>query len=76
MYSREEVKTLVTRAGQGTKIVLLGNVGQIDSPYLSASDCGLVHVIHAFRNHFKHAGYALLQKGERSRLAEAGNAYL
>ena len=74
--TQKQVKSLITRAGQGTKVVLLGNVSQIDSPYLSASDCGLVRVIHAFRKHFKHAGYVLLDQGERSRLAEAANAYL
>jgi PhoH-like ATPase len=74
--TQKQIKSLITRAGQGTKIVLLGNVNQIDTPYLSASDCGLVRTVHGFRNHFKHAGYVLLEKGERSRLAEAGNEYL
>lgn len=74
--TQKQLKALITRAGQGTKIVLLGNVNQIDTPYLSASDCGLVRTVHGFRNHFKHAGYVLLEKGERSRLAEAANEYL
>jgi PhoH-like ATPase len=68
-----EVKTILTRAGDGTKIVLTGDAFQIDNPYVDASTNGLSYLA----EHFKHldiAGHVTLVKGERSKMAElAGN---
>jgi len=65
----KQMKTLITRAGPGSKIVCLGNVGQIDTPYLTATTSGLTYVVDRFK-HWQHAGHITLQQGERSRLAE------
>lgn len=65
----KQLKTLITRAGPGTKIVCLGNVAQIDTPYLTATTSGLTYVVDRFR-HWSHAGHVTLQRGERSRLAD------
>lgn len=64
-----EVKTILTRAGEGTKVVLTGDPYQIDNPYVDASNNGLVHVAHRFQNEVL-AGTVTLNKGERSALAE------
>jgi len=64
-----EVKTILTRAGEGTKVVLTGDPYQIDNPYVDASNNGLVHVAHRFQNQAI-AGTVTLSKGERSPLAE------
>lgn len=64
-----EVKTIVTRAGHGTKLVLTGDPYQIDSPYLDATSNGLTHVVERFRDQ-KMAAHITLNKGERSALAE------
>lgn len=64
-----EVKTIITRAGDGTKIILTGDPSQIDNPYVDATNNGLIHVVNKFRNQ-KLAGHVTLQKGERSPLAE------
>ncbi|MEZ4471766.1 MAG: PhoH family protein [bacterium] len=64
-----EVKTILTRAGEGTKIVLTGDPYQIDNPYVDATNNGLVHVAHRFQNEAI-AGTVTLTKGERSPLAE------
>lgn len=64
-----EVKTIVTRVGHGTKLILTGDPYQIDSPYLDSTSNGLTHVVERFRNH-KIAAHVTLQKGERSALAE------
>ena len=64
-----EVKTIVTRAGHDTKLVLTGDPYQIDSPYLDATSNGLTHVVERFRDQ-KIAAHVTLQKGERSALAE------
>lgn len=64
-----EVKTIVTRAGHGTKLILTGDPYQIDSPYLDATSNGLTHVVERFRDQ-KIAAHVTLQKGERSALAE------
>jgi PhoH-like ATPase len=64
-----EVKTIVTRAGHGTKLVLTGDPYQIDSPYLDSTSNGLTHVVERFRGQ-KMAAHVTLQKGERSPLAE------
>lgn len=65
-----EVKTIVTRAGEGTKIVLTGDPYQIDHPYVDATNNGLVHAVNRFKNQALF-GHVRLKKGERSVLAEA-----
>lgn len=71
--TRHELKTIITRAGAGTKIVLIGDVSQIDTPYLDESSNGLSHVISAMKGQDIYA-HVVLIKGERSYLAElAGN---
>jgi PhoH-like ATPase len=64
-----EVKTILTRAGEGTKIVLTGDPYQIDNPYVDASSNGLTYVVERFRGS-QIAGHITLTKGERSELAE------
>jgi len=64
-----EVKTIVTRVGDGTKIVLTGDPYQIDNPYVDQTNNGLIHVVHRFQSE-KLAGHITLSKGERSPLAE------
>jgi len=64
-----EAKTILTRAGEGTKVVFTGDPYQIDNPYVDSSDNGLVHLVHRFRNE-PLAGTVTLLKGERSELAE------
>jgi PhoH-like ATPase len=68
----KQAKTLVTRAGPGTKIVCLGNLSQIDTPYLTEGSSGLTHLVDRFRN-WEHSGSITLVKGERSRLASYAN---
>jgi len=65
----KQMKALVTRAGPGTKIVCLGNVAQIDTPYLTETTSGLTYVVNRFRG-WDHAGHITLVRGERSRLAD------
>ena len=65
----KEMKALITRAGPGTKVVCLGNVAQIDSPYLTESSSGLSYVVDKFKG-WRHGGHITLQRGERSRLAD------
>lgn len=65
-----EVKTIISRAGEGTKIVLTGDPYQIDNPYVDATNNGLVHVVNRFKNQGLF-GHVRLKKGERSVLAEA-----
>ncbi|MGQ0504850.1 MAG: PhoH family protein, partial [Myxococcaceae bacterium] len=64
-----EVKTIVTRVGDNTKIVLTGDPFQIDNPYVDSTNNGLVHVVNRFKTE-KIAGHITMQKGERSALAE------
>ncbi|MBD1874793.1 PhoH family protein [Nodosilinea sp. FACHB-131] len=64
-----EVKTILTRAGEGTKIVLTGDPDQIDNPYVDASSNGLTYVVERFKDEAL-AGHITLNKGERSGLAE------
>jgi PhoH-like ATPase len=64
-----EVKTIITRAGQGTRIVLTGDPYQIDNPYIDFSNNGLVHVVRRFADS-PLAAHVTLVKGERSELAE------
>ena len=65
----KQMKTLATRAGPGTKIVCLGNIAQIDTPYLTEASSGLTYVVERFKG-WKHGGHLTLQRGERSRLAD------
>lgn len=65
----KQMKTLITRAGPGTKIVCLGNIAQIDTPYLTEGSSGLTYVVDRFKS-WPHSGHVTLQKGERSRLAD------
>jgi PhoH-like ATPase len=63
------MKTLVTRAGPGTKVICLGNIAQIDTPYLTESSSGLTYVVDRFKG-WPHGGHITLIRGERSRLAD------
>jgi PhoH-like ATPase len=65
----KQMKTLITRAGPGTKIVCLGNVAQIDTPYLTETNSGLTYVVDRFKS-WDHSGHVTLKRGERSRLAD------
>ena len=67
--SPKQMKTLITRAGPGTKVVCLGNIAQIDTPYLTEGSSGLTYVVDRFKG-WPHAGHVTLQRGERSRLAD------
>ena len=71
----KQMKTLITRAGPGTKIVCLGNIAQIDTPYLSETNCGLTYVVDRFKG-WEHAGHIILMRGERSRLADHASEVL
>jgi PhoH-like ATPase len=64
-----EVKTIITRVGEGTKIVLTGDPYQIDNPYVDSTNNGLIHALNKFKNE-PIAGNVTLTKGERSQLAE------
>ncbi|HVG60093.1 MAG TPA: PhoH family protein, partial [Hyalangium sp.] len=64
-----EVKTIITRVGDNTKIILTGDPFQSDNPYVDATNNGLVHVVNRFKNG-KIAGHITMAKGERSALAE------
>jgi PhoH-like ATPase len=70
-----EVKTIISRAGEGTKIVLTGDVQQIDTPYLDAESNGLSYVIDKVKNNPLFA-HITLEKGERSELANLANQLL
>jgi PhoH-like ATPase len=65
----KQMKTLITRAGPGTKVVCLGNISQIDTPYLTEGSSGLTYVVDRFKG-WTHSGHVTLQRGERSRLAD------
>jgi PhoH-like ATPase len=70
-----EVKTIITRAGEGTKIVFTGDIYQIDTPYLDAQSNGLSYLIDRIKHHDLHA-HVRLEKGERSDLANLANELL
>mgnify|MGYP001812157655 FL=1 len=65
----KQMKALITRAGPGTKMVCLGNVEQIDTPYLTETTSGLTFAVDRFKT-WDHAGHITLRRGERSRLAD------
>ncbi len=71
----KQVKTLVTRAGPGTKIICLGNIAQIDTPYLTEGSSGLTYVVDRFKG-WSHSGHVTLARGERSRLADHASEVL
>lgn len=59
----KQMKTLITRAGPGTKIVCLGNIAQIDTPYLTEGSSGLTYVVDRFRG-WEHGGHVMLARGD------------
>ena len=65
----KQMKTLITRAGPGTKVICLGNIAQIDTPYLTEGSSGLTYVVDRFKG-WLHSGHVTLMRGERSRLAD------
>jgi len=67
--SPKQMKAVVTRSGPGTKLVCLGNIAQIDTPYLTETTSGLTYVVNRFRG-WPHSGHITLVRGERSRLAD------
>jgi PhoH-like ATPase len=71
----KQMKALITRAGPGTKMVCLGNIAQIDTPYLTETTSGLTYVVNRFRG-WAHAGHVTLVRGERSRLADQASEIL
>ncbi|MEJ1098676.1 MULTISPECIES: PhoH family protein [unclassified Pseudoxanthomonas] len=71
----KQMKTLITRAGPGTKIVCLGNVEQIDTPYLTETTSGLTYAVDRFKN-WAHSAHITLRRGERSRLADYASEVL
>ncbi|MBS0514656.1 MAG: PhoH family protein [Proteobacteria bacterium] len=71
----KQMKTLITRAGPGTKIVCLGNVEQIDTPYLTETTSGLTYAVDRFKD-WQHSAHITLRRGERSRLADYASEML
>ena len=71
----KQMKTLVTRAGPDTKIICLGNIAQIDTPYLTEGSSGLTYVVDRFKG-WSHSGHVTLARGERSRLADRASDVL
>jgi len=65
----KQMKTLITRAGPGTKVVCMGNIAQIDTPYLTEGSSGLAYVVDRFKG-WSHSGHITMKRGERSRLAD------
>ena len=65
----KQMKTLITRAGPGTKIICMGNLAQIDTPYLTEGSSGLTYAVDRFKG-WQHGGHITLARGERSRLAD------
>ena len=71
----KQMKTLITRAGPGTKVVCLGNLAQIDTPYLTEGSSGLTYAVDRFKG-WPHSGHVMLARGERSRLADFASEVL
>ncbi|MEO6624715.1 MAG: PhoH family protein, partial [Burkholderiaceae bacterium] len=71
----KQMKTLVTRAGPGTKIICMGNLAQIDTPYLTEGSSGLTFAVDKFKG-WPHGGHITLARGERSRLADFASEVL
>jgi len=70
-----QIKTIITRAGNGSKVICLGNLAQIDTPYLSGLSSGLTYMTERFK-HFRHGGHIHLQGVPRSALAEYAESHL
>ena len=71
----KQMKTLITRAGPGTKIICMGNLAQIDTPYLTEGSSGLTYAVDKFKG-WPHGGHITLARGERSRLADFASEVL
>ncbi len=71
----KQMKTLITRAGPGTKIICMGNLAQIDTPYLTEGSSGLTFAVDRFKG-WQHGGHIQLARGERSRLADFASEVL
>jgi PhoH-like ATPase len=71
----KQMKTLITRAGPGTKIICMGNLAQIDTPYLTEGSSGLTFAVDKFKG-WPHGGHITLARGERSRLADYASEVL
>ncbi len=71
----KQMKTLITRAGPGTKIICMGNLAQIDTPYLTEGSSGLTFAVDRFKG-WTHGGHIQLARGERSRLADFASEVL
>jgi PhoH-like ATPase len=71
----KQMRAIVTRAGPGTKMICLGNIAQIDTPYLTETTSGLTFVVTRFRG-WPHSGHITLLRGERSRLADHASEVL
>ena len=71
----KQMKTLITRAGPGTKIICMGNLAQIDTPYLTETTSGLTYAVDRFKN-WAHSAHVSLRRGERSRLADFASEVL
>ena len=71
----KQMKTLITRAGPGTKIICMGNLAQIDTPYLTEGSSGLTFAVDRFKG-WAHSGHITLARGERSRLADFASEVL
>ena len=73
--TRHEIKTIITRIGENTKIVLTGDVEQIDNVYVNETTNGLAHAVESFKDHII-AGHVTFRKGERSELATLASKVL
>ena len=71
----KQMKSLITRAGPGTKVICLGNIAQIDTPYLTETTSGITYVVDRFKN-WEHSGHITLVCGERSRLTQYASEFL
>ena len=71
----KQMKTLITRAGPGTKMICMGNLAQIDTPYLTEGSSGLTYAVDRFKG-WPHGGHITLARGERSRLADYASEVL
>ena len=71
----KQMKTLITRAGPGTKIICMGNLAQIDTPYLTEGSSGMTYAVDRFKG-WPHGGHITLARGERSRLADFASEVL
>jgi len=73
--TKHEIKTIITRIGEGTKIVLTGDIEQIDNVYVNETSNGLAHAVEKFKE-FPIAGHVTFRKGERSELATLASKVL